>query len=171
MAVRAAEALAVELDGSNHSRSSLHGERTLLARWDTYIDCAHNYVRREEHFGEYFWVHRKGALSAMAGETGVIPGSMGSESYHVEGRAHAAALLSSSHGAGRAMSRAAARHRITLARLEHELRGIWFDRSRASALRDEAPSAYKPIAQVMRAQRQLTKIVRIMRPVLSYKGV
>jgi tRNA-splicing ligase RtcB len=135
------------------------------------IDCHHNFVRREQHFGEALWVHRKGAVPASAGESGIIPGSMGSVSFHVEGRGCADSLCSSSHGAGRAMSREAARRSIGVRELERQMRGVWFDRRRATLLCDEAPGAYKDVRAVMRAQRELTKVVRVLRPVLSYKGL
>lgn len=138
--------------------------------WDTLVACTHNYVRREVHGDETLWVHRKGAMSARDGEPGIVPGSMGAESYLVTGRGSEAALRSSSHGAGRAMSRGAARRRITVAKLEREMDGIWFDSGLGKRLVDEAPSAYKPIAAVMRAQKELTRIERRLRPVLSYKG-
>jgi tRNA-splicing ligase RtcB len=140
------------------------------ADWDTLVACTHNFVRREVHDGEELWVHRKGAMSAGDGEPGIVPGSMGAESFIVTGRGCEAALRSSSHGAGRAMSRGVARRRITIAKLEREMDGIWFDDGLSKRLLDEAPSAYKPIAAVMRAQRELTRIERRLRPVLSYKG-
>lgn len=134
------------------------------------ISCVHNFVRRESHLGEDLWVHRKGAISARAGEPGVVPGSMGTLTLHVEGRGCARSLCSSSHGAGRAMTRAEARRRIGLRELRRQLHDVWFDERRADALRDEAPGAYKDIRRVMRAQAELTRIVRRLRPVLSYKG-
>jgi tRNA-splicing ligase RtcB len=134
------------------------------------IDCHHNFVRRELHEGEQFWVHRKGAVPAACGEKGIIPGSMGSASFHVEGRGCAASLCSSSHGAGRAMSRDAARRSVTVRELNRQMAGVWFDHRLARRLCDEAPGAYKDIHAVMRSQRELTRIVRVLRPVLSYKG-
>ncbi|HEY1785940.1 MAG TPA: RtcB family protein [Pirellulales bacterium] len=138
---------------------------------ETLIDANHNHVRQEMQHGQPFWVHRKGALSAAADEPGVIPGSMGSASFHVVGRGAEEALCSSSHGAGRELSRGEASKRINVRRLEQEMQGVWFDHRHATRLRDEAPSAYKDILAVMRAQRELTKIVRQLRPLLSYKGV
>jgi tRNA-splicing ligase RtcB len=135
------------------------------------IHCNHNHVRQEEHFGEEFWVQRKGAVSAREGEPGIIPGSMGTASYHVAGRGCPEALFSSSHGAGRRMSRAEAFHAIKEADLERQMAGVWFDHRLSGRLRDEAPAAYKDIHAVMRAQRELTRIVRQVRPLLSYKGV
>jgi tRNA-splicing ligase RtcB len=136
----------------------------------TRVECPHNFVRQEVHSDERYWVHRKGAISAREGEPGIIPGSMGSESFLVVGRGAPASLCSSSHGAGRAMSRTEARQRISVRQLDQEMDSVWFDGSMARALREEAPSAYKPISQVMHAQRELTRIIRRLRPVLVYKG-
>lgn len=138
---------------------------------DTLIHCNHNHVRRETHGGQTYWVHRKGALSAALDEPGLIPGSMGTASFHVAGRGLADALGSSSHGAGRAMARGVASRSISVGRLQREMRGVWFDQRISPRLRDEAPSAYKDIHGVMRAQRDLTCVVRQLRPLLSYKGV
>jgi tRNA-splicing ligase RtcB (3'-phosphate/5'-hydroxy nucleic acid ligase) len=137
---------------------------------DSLIQCHHNHVRQEVHFGRTYWVHRKGALPAGADEPGPIPGSMGTASFHVSGRGHTPALCSSSHGAGRCMSRRDAMQTITRREFERELKGVWFDHRRIDALRDEAPSAYKDISAIMRAQRELTRIERRVRPLLSYKG-
>lgn len=134
------------------------------------VDCCHNFVRLEQHFGQDLWVHRKGAMSAGEGESGIIPGSMGTCSYHVTGRGNADSLRSSSHGAGRAMSRGEARRRIALRELRREMDGVWFDERLGDLLREEAPRAYRDIGAVMRAQPQLTRIIRRLRPVLSYKG-
>lgn len=138
---------------------------------DSLIHADHNHVRRETHGDHAYWVHRKGALSAALDEPGVIPGSMGTASFHVAGRGEPGSLRSSSHGAGRALSRSEASRRIHVRQFERDMRGVWFDHRRVSSLRDEAPSAYKDIHAVMRAQCDLTRIVRELRPVLSYKGV
>ncbi|MBU6275289.1 MAG: RtcB family protein [Planctomycetes bacterium] len=140
------------------------------AEWGTLVDCDHNHVRAESHDGVDLLVHRKGALSARAGERGLVPGSMGTASFHTVGRGSAAALESSSHGAGRALPRGTAAERIDAGRLVREMHGVWFDARRAGQLRDEAPSAYKDIRAVMRAQRELTAVERELRPVLSYKA-
>ena len=134
------------------------------------IHCNHNHVQRETHLGKDWWVHRKGALPAIADLPGVIPGSMGTFSYHVTGRGCEQALCSSSHGAGRAMSRGEAKQRISQRQLEREMEQVWYDPRLANELRDEAPSAYKDIGSVMRAQRELTRIDRRLRPLLSFKG-
>lgn len=137
---------------------------------DTTLDCHHNFVRREEHDGQMLWVHRKGAISARDGEPGIIPGSMGSTSFHVLGRGNVDALCSSSHGAGRCMSRTQARTRVSPDRLRRSMHGVWFDHRRVRQLLDEAPDAYKDIGAVMKAQRSLTRPTRRLRPVLSFKG-
>jgi len=137
---------------------------------ETLIDANHNHVRQEVQGGETFWIHRKGALPAALEEKGVIPGSMGACSFHVSGRGSAEALWSSSHGAGRRLSRTEAAARISTRQFERELQGVWYDYRLAARLRDEAPSAYKDIRAVMKAQRQLTRIDRELRPLLSYKG-
>ncbi len=134
------------------------------------IACDHNHVQRERHFGSDLWVHRKGALSAQAGEIGIIPGSMGTTSFHVQGRGCPEALASSSHGAGRQLSRSDARRTIGATDLERQMRGVWFDHRIGKALREEAPASYKDIEKVMRAQRELTRAVRRLRPLLTYKG-
>ncbi|RPI81721.1 MAG: RtcB family protein, partial [Planctomycetaceae bacterium] len=138
--------------------------------WITLVHSDHDHVRRENHFGEEFWIHRKGAQPASAGEAGVIPGSMGTPTFHVEGRGCAEALQSCSHGAGRQMSRTAARQSIGVAEFDRQLRGVWFDRRRTVELREEAPEAYKDIESVLRAQKDLVKISRRLQPLLCYKG-
>jgi tRNA-splicing ligase RtcB len=137
----------------------------------TYVSCDHNHVRRETHDGEDLWVHRKGAISAAAGVTGLIPGSMGTQSFHVEGRGCAEALCSSAHGAGRRLSRTDARRRLSAKDVTRELRGVWYDHRLAAGLREEAPSAYKDVVAVVRAEHDLVRVVRRLRPVLSFKGV
>lgn len=139
-------------------------------RTDTVIEADHNHVCPEEHFGNTLWVHRKGAQSAHEGELGLIPGSMGHRSFHVAGRGCAAALESSSHGAGRAMSRTEARRRISRRQLLRESSGVFFDHRLVDKLREEAPGAYKDIGSVMRAQSELVRIVRTLSPVLVFKG-
>jgi tRNA-splicing ligase RtcB len=136
----------------------------------SYVSCDHNHVRRETHFGTSLWVHRKGAMSAAHGERGLIPGSMGTHSYHVEGRGCAEALASSAHGAGRRLSRAVARHRLSARDVARELGATWFDHRLAGRLREEAPSAYKDVEAVLRAQHDLVRVVRRLRPVLCFKG-
>jgi tRNA-splicing ligase RtcB len=137
---------------------------------ETLVSCDHNHVAREEHFGESLLVHRKGAMPAAAGAAGVLPGSMGTVSYHVEGRGCAESLRSSAHGAGRAFSREQARRRVTARELSRQMGGVWFDYRIAESLRDEAPAAYKDVRAVLRAQHELVRVVRTLRPLLSYKS-
>jgi len=161
------------------SRKAIAGvvERVLTAAmgahlcWDTVITTDHNHVSFENHGGRDLWVHRKGAMSARLGERGVLPGSMGSLSFHVEGRGQEEALCSSAHGAGRALSRTAARSKVTERELRRQMAGVWYDFRIGEKLRDEAPSAYKDIRAVLRAQKELVKVTRTLRPVLNYKGV
>ena len=147
-------------------------ERTLGFQADTasFVSCHHNHVRREVHLGETLWVHRKGATPAGLREQGLIPGSMGTPSFHVEGRGCPEALGSSAHGAGRRLSRSEARRRISKGAVLRQLRGIWFDHRLADALREEAPLAYKEVGAVLRAQHELVRILRRLRPVLCFKG-
>jgi tRNA-splicing ligase RtcB len=147
-------------------------QNTLGARlcWVTVITTDHNHVSLEHHGGRELWVHRKGAMPAGLGQAGVLPGSMGSASFHVEGRGHEAALCSSAHGAGRALSRTAARAKVTDREFRRQMEGVWYDFRLSEKLRDEAPAAYKDIKTVLRAQRDLVKVTRVLRPVLNYKG-
>ena len=137
---------------------------------DSLITCDHNHVQQEVHEGESLWVHRKGAMSAPLGANGVLPGSMGTLSYHVEGRGRAAAMNSSAHGAGRALSRNAARSRFSSRDLLRQMQGIWFDHRFADSLRDGAPGAYKNVGAVLRAQRDLVRVTRTLKPLLVYKA-
>jgi tRNA-splicing ligase RtcB len=112
----------------------------------------------------------KGAMSAAEGQWGALPGSMGAVSFHVMGRGCENALCSSAHGAGRLQSRTEARRSVTAAALRRQMAGVWYDYRNAETLRDEAPSAYKDIRAVSRAQRELAKVVRVLTPILNYKG-
>jgi tRNA-splicing ligase RtcB len=147
-------------------------ESTLNAalEWDSVITTDHNHVALERHAGRDLLVHRKGAMAAFDGQPGVLPGSMGTASYHVEGRGCADALCSSAHGAGRALSRTDARRRFTERDLQRQMNGVWYDYRLAARLRDEAPGAYKDLRAVLRAQQELVKVTRVLRPVLNYKG-
>jgi tRNA-splicing ligase RtcB len=138
--------------------------------WETLVSVDHNHVAAEEHGGQRLWVHRKGAMPAGLGVAGVLPGSMATASFHVEGRGCDVSLWSSAHGAGRAMSRESARKAISERDLRRQMEGVWYDYRHASHLREEAPVAYKDIRAVLRAQHELVKVVRVLRPVLNYKG-
>ena len=139
--------------------------------WETLITTDHNHVAFERHGGRELWVHRKGAMPARLGESGVLPGSMGTLSFHVEGRGHEPALCSSAHGAGRSMSRGEARAKVSERALLRQMGPVWFDVRLARALCDEAPAAYKDIREVLAAQHELVKVTRTLRPELNDKGV
>lgn len=138
--------------------------------WEVSITTDHNHVALEQHGTRKFWVHRKGAMVLQAGELGVLPGSMGTLSFHVEGRGCEEALNSSAHGAGRAMSRSEAAKKISRAELQRQMKGVWFDWRLADSIRDEAPSAYKDIRAVLKEQHDLVKVRRTLKPLLNYKG-
>ena len=132
------------------------------------INCHHNYVAKEEHFGEAVWVTRKGAIRAQAGEMGIIPGSMGTLSYLVRGLGHAESFNSSSHGAGRKMSRTQAQKAFTLEDLRVQTEGVVCRQDKGVI--DEIPGAYKRIEDVMANQTDLTEIVHTLKQVLCVKG-
>lgn len=135
---------------------------------DEAIECHHNYAARENHFGEDMWITRKGAIRAGKGELGVIPGSMGTQSFIVRGKGVTDAYCSCSHGAGRTMSRARARETFTTADLKKQTTGIECRKDRAVV--DEIPGAYKDIRQVMSHQADLVDIVHTLRQVICIKG-
>lgn len=135
---------------------------------DRAVNCHHNYVSREEHFGEQVWVTRKGAVSARSGELGIIPGSMGTRSFIVRGLGNPESFHSCSHGAGRVMSRGAAKKQITLAMHEADTAGV-VCRKDADVI-DESPRAYKNVENVMRAQTDLVEVVHELHGVVCVKG-
>lgn len=139
-------------------------------QWEQAITTDHNHVEPQLHNGVALWVHRKGAMAAGPEQWGALPGSMGAVSFHVQGRGCVQALCSSAHGAGRLLSRSEARRRVTARELQRQMGGVWYDYRHAEQLRDEAPSAYKDIRAVARAQSELVKVKRVLRPVLNYKG-
>lgn len=132
------------------------------------INCHHNYTVLEEHFGEEVWLTRKGAVLASAGVPALIPGSMGTASYVVEGLGNAEGLNSAPHGAGRKMSRRKARAEFTAADLEARMSGIVYRPGEAWI--DEIPDAYKDIDQVMADAHELVRITHMLRQVLNVKG-
>lgn len=132
------------------------------------INCHHNYVEKENHFGRNLWVTRKGAIRARQGDLGIIPGSMGQRSYIVRGKGNPESYCSCSHGAGRAMSRAAARRTFTVADLVSQTEGV--ECRKDDAVLDELPSAYKDIDQVMANQTDLVEVVHTLKQVLCVKG-
>lgn len=132
------------------------------------IDCHHNYVEREEHFGERVWLTRKGAVRARTEDLGIIPGSMGAKSFIVRGKGNAEAFHTCSHGAGRKMSRAAARQRFTAADHARDTAGV--ECRKDEGVLDETPAAYKDIDAVMAAQSDLVEIVHTLKQVVCVKG-
>lgn len=132
------------------------------------ISCHHNYVSEEFHFGEDVLVTRKGAIRARRGELGIIPGSMGTRSYIVRGLGNEESFCSASHGAGRRMSRGAARRKFTISDLEAQTIGVCC-RKDVDVL-DEIPGAYKSIESVMANQADLVEVVAELRQVLCVKG-
>ncbi len=132
------------------------------------VNCHHNYVARENHFGENVLVTRKGAVCARKGMLGIIPGSMGARSYIVRGLGNDESFHSCSHGAGRLMSRAEARRRFSLDDHIEATRHV--ECRKDEEVIDETPAAYKPIEAVMEAQRELVEIVHTLRQVVCVKG-
>jgi tRNA-splicing ligase RtcB len=132
------------------------------------VNCHHNYVQRETHFGAAVLVTRKGAVSARRGELGIIPGSMGAKSYIVRGLGNEEAFCSCSHGAGRTMSRNEAKRRFTVA--DQIAATTHVECRKDSAVIDEIPMAYKDIDAVMRAQCDLVDVVHTLRLVVGVKG-
>ena len=132
------------------------------------VNCHHNYVEREHHFGRDVWLTRKGAIRAREGELGIIPGSMGARSYIVRGRGNPESYCSCSHGAGRRMSRAEARRRISVDELKAATAGV--ECRKDESVIDEAPGAYKPIDEVLAHQADLVEVVHTLKQVLCVKG-
>jgi len=132
------------------------------------IMCHHNYVAEESHFEEDVFVTRKGAISAEKGVLGIIPGSMGTKSYVVEGRGNPDSFNSASHGAGRKMSRTKAKKTFSLDDLREQTKGI--ECRKDAGVVDEIPAAYKSIDRVMENQKDLVKVVAELKQVLCVKG-
>jgi tRNA-splicing ligase RtcB len=132
------------------------------------VNCHHNYVAREHHYGADVWVTRKGAIRARAGDLGIIPGSMGARSYVVRGKGNPESFDSSAHGAGRRMSRNAAARSFTEADLRRQTEGVVCRKDKGVI--DETPGAYKDIDAVMENQRDLTEILHTLKQVVCVKG-
>jgi tRNA-splicing ligase RtcB len=132
------------------------------------IQCHHNYVAEETHEGVDVLVTRKGAIRAGRGELGIIPGSMGTRSYIVRGLGNPLAFESASHGAGRRMSRHAARRKFSVADLAQQTAGV--ECRKDPGVLDEIPGAYKDIDRVMEEQRDLVEVVEVLRQVMCCKG-
>ncbi len=132
------------------------------------VNCHHNYISRENHFGEEVWVTRKGAVRAQRGELGIIPGSMGARSFIVRGKGNAESFSSCSHGAGRLMSRTQAKKQFTVE--DHKKATLGVECRKDASVIDETPMAYKSIDAVMAAQDDLVEIVHTLRQVVCVKG-
>jgi tRNA-splicing ligase RtcB (3'-phosphate/5'-hydroxy nucleic acid ligase) len=132
------------------------------------VQCHHNYVEREHHFGADVWVTRKGAIRAGKGELGIIPGSMGARSYIVRGKGNPESFESSAHGAGRRMSRNEANRRFSAADLVEQTKGVVCRKDKGVV--DEIPGAYKDIDQVMANQSDLVEVVHTLKQVMCVKG-
>ncbi|HEX6002840.1 MAG TPA: RtcB family protein [Burkholderiales bacterium] len=132
------------------------------------VNCHHNYVERERHYGRDVWVTRKGAIRAREGDLGIVPGSMGARSYIVRGKGAAESFHSSAHGAGRRMSRSAATKTYTPADLVAQTAGVVCRKDKGVV--DEIPAAYKDIDVVMANQSDLVEIVHTLKQVICVKG-
>lgn len=132
------------------------------------VNCHHNYISSERHFGRKLWVTRKGAVSAQLGELGIIPGSMGAKSFIVRGKGNRDSLCSCSHGAGRRMSRTEAKKTFTVEDHVEATKGV--ECRKDASVVDETPGAYKSIDAVMAAQAELVEIVHVLKQVLCVKG-
>jgi tRNA-splicing ligase RtcB len=145
--------------------SKIHNPQSKI---DLVVNCHHNYVALEEHFGEKVYVTRKGAINADAGSYGIIPGSMGAKSFIIRGRGNPQAFNSCSHGAGRKMSRTAAKKKFTQDDLKEQTMDVECRKDRGVV--DEIPGAYKDIEEVMRAQDDLVEVVAELKQVICVKG-
>jgi tRNA-splicing ligase RtcB (3'-phosphate/5'-hydroxy nucleic acid ligase) len=132
------------------------------------VNCHHNYVARESHFGKNVLITRKGAVRAREGDLGIIPGSMGVKSFIVRGKGNRESFTSCSHGAGRRMSRTAAKKRFTVA--EHEAATSGVNCRKDAGVIDETPGAYKSIDAVIEAERDLIDVVHTLKQVVCVKG-
>lgn len=132
------------------------------------VNCHHNYVEKEHHFGENVWLTRKGAVSAREGQLGIIPGSMGAKSFIVRGKGNPDSFHSCSHGAGRMMSRTEAKKTFTVE--DHERDTLGVECRKDKGVIDETPKAYKNIDDVMASQSDLVEIVHTLKQVMCVKG-
>jgi len=150
----------------------IHAVRGVIKKpFETHVEavnCHHNYVQRERHFGKDVLITRKGAVSAREGELGIIPGSMGARSFIVRGKGNPESFNSCSHGAGRVMSRTEAKRRFSVADQERATRGV--ECRKDEGVIDEIPMAYKDIDAVMHAQRELVEVVHTLKQVVCVKG-
>jgi tRNA-splicing ligase RtcB (3'-phosphate/5'-hydroxy nucleic acid ligase) len=172
------EAVSWAQDFARHNREAMMAAvlRTLAVQpglppfttEDTAVNCHHNYVSREHHYGKDVIVTRKGAVRARLGDLGIIPGSMGTQSYIVAGKGNEESFHSCSHGAGRMMSRTEAKKRFTVEDHVRATEGV--ECRKDEGVVDETPMAYKPIDQVMAAQTDLVEVLHTLRQVICVKG-
>ena len=150
----------------------IHAVRSVIVKpFETHVEavnCHHNYVQQERHFGRDVLITRKGAVSAREGELGIIPGSMGAKSFIVRGKGNPESFNSCSHGAGRTMSRTEAKRRFTRADVERATQGV--EARKDEGVIDEIPMAYKDIDAVMRAQDELVEVVHTLKQIVCVKG-
>lgn len=139
-----------------------------LATTEEAVNCHHNYVELENHYGSNVWVTRKGAVRARSGDLGIIPSNMANGSYIVRGKGNKESFCSCSHGAGRVMSRTEARKNISLEQHIKDTEGV--ECRKDADVIDESPSAYKDIDQVMESQKDLIEIVHTLKQVICVKG-
>ena len=132
------------------------------------INCHHNFTQQEQHFGSEVWITRKGAIQMKRGQRGIIPGSMGTQSYIVSGLENPLSFNSAPHGAGRRFSRSEAKRRFTMDDLEAAMGDISFRHSKS--LIDEIPMAYKDIDEVMENSKELVRIDHTLKQVINVKG-
>ena len=161
----------IEIDGSQGEGGGQIVRSVISKPFETHVEavnCHHNYVQKERHFGQDVLVTRKGAVSAKAGELGIIPGSMGARSYIVRGKGNEESFTSCSHGAGRTMSRSEAKRRFTREDQVRATAGV--ECRKDEGVVDEIPMAYKDIDAVMQAQRDLVEVVHTLKQVVCVKG-
>jgi tRNA-splicing ligase RtcB len=152
----------------DHALAAMKQVLPAFTTGDVAVNCHHNYASKETHFGRELYVTRKGAVSARAGELGIIPGSMGTRSFIVRGKGNAESFHSCSHGAGRVMARGEAKRTITLEQHAADTAGVACRKD--EGVIDESPRAYKNIDDVMRAQNDLVEVVHTLKQVLCVKG-
>ena len=151
---------------TSHRRNDDAEDKSVLAPF--VVNCHHNYVAIEEHFGDKVYVTRKGAINAEAGRYGIIPGSMGAKSFIIRGLGNPESYHSCSHGAGRKMSRTKAKLKFSIDDLKKQTMGVECRKDKDVV--DEIPGAYKDIEEVMRAQNDLVEIVAELKQVICVKG-
>jgi tRNA-splicing ligase RtcB len=132
------------------------------------INCHHNFTQQEQHFGKKVWITRKGAIQMKKAQKGIIPGSMGTQSYIVSGLENPLSFNSAPHGAGRRFSRSEAKRRFTMNDLEAAMGDISFRHSKS--LIDEIPMAYKDIDEVIENSKELVKVDHTLRQIVNIKG-